>query len=116
MSEQLHRGRFLEEKIKEKGYTKEDVAEACGVKRNALYQWIKLPDLDMRKLKKACDYMGIDLRQHFSNVDALYLNTPNNDSYEKKYFELLEKYTMVMEENAVYHRKYGDLPGSNSGQ
>lgn len=54
MSETIHRGKFLEDKIKEKGYTKDEVAEGCGVKRNAIYQWIKLEDLDMRKLKKAC--------------------------------------------------------------
>lgn len=116
MSETIHRGKFLEDKIKEKGYTKDEVAEGCGVKRNAIYQWIKLEDLDMRKLKKACDFMGIDLRQYFSNVDALYLNQQSKDSYEKKYYELLEKYTVVMEENATYHKKYGDLTGSNSGQ
>lgn len=107
--EKINRGEFLKQKIEETKYSVPQLTDELGIERTTIYKWFKNPDLDIDKLKKACDIIGIDLRDYFENIELIYGNLPEPITYQKRYFELLEKYTELLENHALYIKKFGDL-------
>lgn len=111
MDNKIHRGELIKEQIKKKGYSIQDVAIALNYGRNAIYKWIDQPNLSLVKVKAIFDFLNVDMRDFFSNEELGLLMVEPQKEYPSKYVQLLEKYTMVMEENAEYRKIYGELPG-----
>jgi len=115
MKEITHRGKWLSDQIKEKGIAIDLMATALGMVRTSIYKWRDQPSLSFKVMKAAADFIEIDLRDHFSNVDYLYAEPLR---VSDKYIELLEKHSALQEkcilqseQLAEYERRFGVLPG-----
>lgn len=113
ITEKIHRGNFLKAKLEEKQIPIAQLADALGIERSTVYKWFPQENLDIDKLKRACDFLKVDLREYFDNIELIYGFVPEKTSYQKKYYELLEKYADLQETHALYIKKFGDLASQN---
>lgn len=98
-----NRVQWLKEAAKKNGFSYDMIAEQLGKDRTTIWRWFNSKTLTNVKMKQIADVLGIDLRQHFEGFDAAY-NVVEKKDYQIKYFELLEKHHMLMEELAEYKK------------
>lgn len=104
-----HRGKILEEAIREKGYTFTSAAKRAKISRRTLYNYFEDPDLSMQKIAQIDEVLVLGLDKKFtnlSNYDYLLADSTQSSTDEssptywrKKYIELLEKYTKLLEKD-----------------
>jgi lambda repressor-like predicted transcriptional regulator len=102
----VHRGKILEEAIKEKGITCAAAAKRCNISRRTLYNYFENPEISWDKLVEIEEILKLSLPEKFTELRKYSLSdtTPSilKESEEiaywrNKYIDLLEKYTLHLE-------------------
>jgi hypothetical protein len=102
-----HRGEIVKKAVDESGMPKTEVCERTGIDSSKLYRIFHNPFAsfdDIIKIGKAIRY---NFSKHFPEIKDPdeYLKDQENLDYKFKYFDLLEKYTRVLEEKTGYGKK-----------
>jgi hypothetical protein len=108
-----HRGLYIKEIVKKSGLDVNEVIERIGISRSTLFKWYLKSDLDNVKMFRVAKAINHDIAIDFPEIDFLNKKrqTTNDvvevqDNFKVKYYELLEKYNVVLEENrAIYGKK-----------
>ena len=105
----IHKGEKLRELIRKNKAKNIDVAKHIGINSNYLSTLFKDPDLSDEIISKACEFLSIDMNEHF--VDTL-----GNEQYMDKYITAMEELTKAQaalidckNELLQYKEKYGEL-------
>ena len=107
-----HRGEIVRQKIKDFQIGFENLADDLSISPQTLFRWLKQEKLPLSKIQRIAIASKIDFTNDFPELkesEAINSKLENAD-YKQKYFEILEKYS-VLQEAAV---KYGF--GSETGQ
>jgi len=101
-----HRGKILEECIKEKGYSIAAAAKRMNISRRTLYNYFEDPELAWQKLINFEEILHLDLSSRFTQLSKYRANFTQSDTvtessdadyWRNKYIDLLEKYTRLLE-------------------
>jgi lambda repressor-like predicted transcriptional regulator len=101
-----HRGKILEECIKEKGYSIAAAAIRMNISRRTLYNYFEDPELAWQKLVNFEENLHLDLTSRFTQLSKYRANhtqsetvteSSDADYWRNKYIDLLEKYTRLLE-------------------
>ena len=95
---------WLKNAAKENGFSYDMIAEQLGKDRTTIWRWFNSKQLSNVKMKQIADVIGVDLRQHFEGFEGAY-NLVEKKDYQIKYYELLEKHHMLLEELSEYKSK-----------
>ena len=102
----VHRGKILEEAIREKGYNFAAAAKRLNISRRTLYNYFENPELPWQKIVECEENLNLDLSKHFTNLrkykaeqSAHYsVQEPQEAVYwRNKYIDLLERYALHLE-------------------
>ncbi len=110
----LDRGQVLATAVEASGIKKEEVALKAGYSRSAFYKHVENPNLDYHIIMAYGKALNYDFTQEFPDMpryeihdaETFYNSTPTTreemlmqrDYWRDKYYELLEKYTGMIEE------------------
>jgi hypothetical protein len=94
----MHRGEWIEKKMKEFGYSIDRISIELNIGRTTLWRWLGDEKLPYLKMKKVADLMKIDLRIDFPETIELYGKSQKD--YEKLYLKELEHVRELQEELA----------------
>lgn len=113
----LDRGQILAAVVEASGLKKEDVALKAGYSRSAYYKHVENPNLDYHIVMAYGKAMNHDFTEEFPEMpryeleepETIYIRTPKTvdeailqrDFWRNKYFELLEKYSGIIEEKLL---------------
>lgn len=101
-------GPWIAKKIKEKGFTYQEVVHYLPITYSNFHtKWLKKDDLDWHKMKQVADIISYDLRDDFPEAAFLYHDETVNVDFKEKYYSLLEKYMFLQEEFTEYKKKKG---------
>ena len=114
----LDRGQILAALVEASGLKKEDVALRAGYSRSAYYKHVENPNLDYHILIAYGKAINHDFTQEFPEMpryeledpETIYVRLPKTvdeavlqrDFWRNKYFDLLEKYTSIIEEKLLH--------------
>jgi predicted transcriptional regulator len=101
-----HRGKVLEELIRNKGYSLSQVARHLDISRRTLYNYFEDPQLSWQKLSHIDQILQLNLgsrltemRNYYTHHKPTVLNEHLDAEYWRaKYIALLEKYTSLLED------------------
>jgi hypothetical protein len=99
----MHRGEYLQKKMKENGFTIDMMSSFLDVNPATVWRWLKKPDVQLNRMKLIADVMKIDLRPDFPESENLYTQPSRN--YEMLYLKEMEKNKLLEEELAQYRAK-----------
>lgn len=105
-SQNIHKGEWLKDQIKETGFKVGDVAEKINLSRTQIWRWFSTPNLDYKKMKKVCDVIGVKISDYFPEYISQESDGDESEEYRQKYYSLLEQFSNVSEEFAMYRAKY----------
>lgn len=109
----LNRGQVLSTAVEASRINKEKVAVKAGYSRSSYYKHISNPDLDFHILAAYGKAIGYDFSDQFPEMPRYMVYDPEEnyqspqtiaeaivqrDAWKDKYYELLEKYNILMEE------------------
>lgn len=103
-----HRGKILENAIREKGYTFAAAAKRMNISRRTLYNYFDEPELAWQKIIDFDKTLLLGLTGKFTEMSKYMLsNTSDNiavdendpDYWKNKYIALLERYTKLLEKD-----------------
>lgn len=101
-----HRGKILENAIREKGYSFAAAAKRMSISRRTLYNYFEDPELAWQKLIEFDKVLILGLTQSapkmkkylaHTTIDAGKVNEGDSEYWKNKYIDLLEKYTQLLE-------------------
>ena len=103
----MHRGEWIKDQIKDRGYSLDILAEQLQIARTTLWRMTKAEDLPFYKMKLIADGIGIDLRSTFPETVSMYERKEKDyrSLYQKSLEEIaelredLEKYKALDEKN-----------------
>ena len=101
-----HRGKILEDAIKEKGITCAAAAKHLKISRRTLYNYFENPEISWQRLVEIEEILKLNLPEKFTELRKY--NLPSQDIsllkeseeiayWRNKYIDLLEKYTFHLE-------------------
>lgn len=101
----VHRGKILEEAIREKGYSFAAAAKRLNISRRTLYNYFENPELPWQKIVECEEILVLDLSKHFTqlrkyknNLAHSVVQEPQEAVYwRNKYIDLLERYALHLE-------------------
>src|SRR5687768_14480963 len=101
---QIHRGELLRNAVESTKTKKAQLARHFKISRNQLYNWFDTPDLSLDRLISAGKYMHYDFGKFVPELRGTILTDEEQEnlSYKMNYFEMLEKYTLLLEEQGKY--------------
>lgn len=107
-------GPWLNAQIVQSGQQLGDIHARLGVSRITLYRWLQTHNLKFSIVKQIADAAGIDLSVQFEEElkqFPLVNNEQNKEAslYKEKYYQAMEKYSMVMEEREQYRKRNEEL-------
>ncbi len=110
----IHRGKILQRVVKETGINVAVIARKAGYKRVTYYLHIKQPDLSFSILSKYAQALDHDFSGEIPGTESQVIDDPSFDyssdpttlkeakeqitTWKQKYYELLDKYVKVIEE------------------
>ncbi len=102
-----HYGEILKKAISESGLTIAEIARNSGVSRETIYRILDEKTPGLNHLLKIGAAIGYEYLRDIPEFKQMFLNIPTkseqeNLTYKHLYFEILEKYTKVLEEKAKY--------------
>ena len=107
----IHKGEKLRELIRKNKAKNINVAKHIGINSNYLSTLFKDPDLSDEIIGKACEFLGIDMDEHF-------IDTLGNEQFMDKYIAAMEQLTQTQaalieckNELLLYKKRYGELDG-----
>lgn len=109
----LDRGQILAAVVEASGLKKEEIAMRAGYSRSAYYKHVENPNLDYHILMAYGKAMNHDFTEEFPDMpryeiedpETIYIRVPKTldeavqqrDFWRNKYYELLERYTGLIE-------------------
>lgn len=100
-----HEGEWFREQIEKKGLSSAELASRIGYDPTTLYRWLVRTKISAKRKKLMGDALGIDLREHFEDMELLYL-PDDNDDYKKKYAKLDREHESLKQQFEDYREKY----------
>lgn len=107
----MDRGKFIQDKMAEYGYSIDMIASMLDVNPSTIWRWFKAKPMPLVKMKLIADLLKLDLRENFPEAEILYSSGPKN--YEALYLKELERNRILQEEVAVYKAKATNVSGQN---
>ena len=105
----IHKGEKLRELIRKNKAKNIEIAKHIGINSNYLSTLFKDPNLSDEIIEKACEFLGIDMKDHFTNRH-------DDEVYMEKYILAMEELTKTQaqlieckNELLMYKKKYGEL-------
>jgi lambda repressor-like predicted transcriptional regulator len=104
-----HRGKILENAIREKGYSLSAAAKRMNISRRTLYNYFDDPDLAWEKIIQFDKQLILGLPNKFTEMgkyivpessDGGVSESENPTYWKNKYIDLLEKYTKLLEKTS----------------
>lgn len=86
----MHRGSYIKNKIKEQGFSVEDVLVGAGLSRSTIYKFFENENLPYAKMKRIADVIKLDLTKDFPETKLMYQEEKPTD-YRILYLNELEK-------------------------
>ena len=103
MAKKVHRGQILSEAIYATRIPIVAIAELVQKSRRKIYNDFEDPDLSDDALLSYGKILGIDFSKWLPGIESSIVRDPeaeykNQNKYQQKYFDLLEKYVLLIEE------------------
>lgn len=104
-----HYGEILKSAIEESGLSVSQISVKSGVPRKTIHRLFHDKDAGLDHLLKIGGVIGYEYLRDIPEFKKMFVSLPSqtdqdNLSYKVLYFEILEKYTKVLEEQAKYLR------------
>lgn len=101
----IHHGKILEEAIRSRGFALTSVAKQLQISRKTLYNYFEQDDLPLQKIALFDRILGLGLSSKYPELSNYYTlpsegvvaDQGQAEYWKKKYIELLEKYTQLLE-------------------
>ena len=102
-----HRGEIFQKTVQKTGTNITKLAKHLGVTRRTVYKYFEDSKLDLDILISAGKFMKHDFSKQIPEISNPEIRkaAEENLEFKLKYFELLEKYVTLQEENAEYLKK-----------
>lgn len=103
----LHRGEILKKRVEESAVKLSKIASALKVSRQTIYRMFDDKDLSLDYIIKVGKVINFDFSKdipEIANQDRK-KEAEDNLTYKLKYFDLLEKYTLLLEDQGKYTPK-----------
>lgn len=102
-----HRGEILRKRIEESDLSINKVAQRSGVARATLYKLFEEPMASLDVILEVGKIIKYDFSKDVPELASFrsVSTEEENLNYRIKYFDLLEKYTAVLEEQSDYKKK-----------
>lgn len=102
----MHRGEYLQNKMRDHGYTIDMISSRLEVNPATVWRWLKKADVPLNRMKLIADVLKIDLREEFPESANLYTMPTRN--YEMLYLKEMEKNKMLEEQLEQYRANSKD--------
>lgn len=108
----MHRGNYIQKKIKESGISLTVLSEKMDIARTTLYSWMSKSDMPYNKMMQIADIIKIDITQDFPEIindSVSHLRSGSDKVDFNTYFNLKEKYTLLLEKYSMIQEELKTL-------
>lgn len=123
--DEIHIGKLLKQKMKEKNVLQADVAERLEIDPATLFRWLRISNLSKHKIRQIGIAAELDLVEMFPEMfkpEDLTIRQASIPNWQRKYYDLLEqqnemqKRIILLQEELAEYRNQSSRNGTDSEQ